>query len=51
MILHMGLSAFPVASRYRFLSQEELTRLFSVLPSSQNNMALFVLVVLTTGCR
>lgn len=46
-----GVVRFPVSTRSRFLSQEELNNLLAVLASSPKNIALFVLLVLTTGCR
>lgn len=46
-----GVKRFPVQSRSRFLSLEELARLRTGLNTAEPKIALFVRWVLATGCR
>lgn len=46
-----GISRFPVKSRSRFLTTEEIQRLMSALPHAAPNIRLYVLIKLATGCR
>lgn len=46
-----GVQRFPVHSRSRFLTTEELQRLLSSLADAATNIRLYVLIVLATGCR
>ncbi|MDP1769138.1 MAG: site-specific integrase [Nitrospirota bacterium] len=46
-----GVRRFPVSSRARFLTTEEISRLLSALHAAAENIRLFVLLVLATGCR
>ena len=46
-----GVRRFPVYSRSRFLTTEELQRLLKVLRDAAKNIKLYVLIVLATGCR
>lgn len=46
-----GVKRFPVDSRSRFLTTEEIRRLRNALQDAAENIRLFVLTVLATGCR
>ncbi len=46
-----GVRRFPVHSRSRFLTTEELKRLMQVLNTAPDNIRLFITIVLATGCR
>lgn len=46
-----GVKRFPVESRYRFLSKEELAELLKQLQAAEHKIRLFVLWTLGTGCR
>lgn len=46
-----GVKRFPVQSRSRYLTIEELHRLIQYLDSAPLNIKLYVLIVLTSGCR
>lgn len=46
-----GVRRFPVSSRSRFMNTEEIGRLLKSLEHAAENIRLFVLIVLATGCR
>jgi integrase len=46
-----GIRRFPVSSRSRFMNTEEIGRLLKSLDNAAENIRLFVLIVLATGCR
>lgn len=47
----VGIARFRVSSRSRFLTTKEITDLFHVLKTAPSKIRLFVLLVLSTGCR
>jgi integrase len=46
-----GVRRFPVSSRSRFMNTEEIGRLLKSLETAAENIRMFVLIVLSTGCR
>ncbi len=47
----IGIQRIQVQSRYRFLSQDEVSRLLDTLERAEQKISLFVRMTLATGCR